>query len=47
MRELCHNCGCRGNLFFLRTHKCDDNKDQLMHREDEEGDPEIYGDGES
>ncbi len=27
-RELCRNCGRRGNLFFLRTHKCDDTNDQ-------------------
>ena len=46
-RELCRNCGKRGNLFFLRTHKCDDNHDQLMHGEGEEGDPELYSDGES
>src|SRR6266571_3618606 len=46
-RELCRNCGRRGNLFFLRTHKCDDTDDQLMAGEGEEGDPELYGDGES
>ncbi len=46
-RELCRNCGRRGNLFFLRTHKCDDINNQLMHGEGEEGDPELYGDGES
>ncbi len=46
-RELCRNCGQRGNLFFLRTHKCDDNEEQLMYGEGEEGDPELYSDGES
>ena len=46
-RELCRNCGRRGNLFFLRTHKCDDTNDQRMAGEGEEGDPELYGDGES
>ncbi len=46
-RELCRNCGKCGNLFFLRTHKCDDTSDQLMYGEEEEGDPELYGDGES
>ena len=29
------------------THKCDDTNDQLMYREGEEGDPELYGNGES
>ena len=47
MRELCRNCGKRGNLYFLRTHRCDDTHEQLMHGEEEEGDPELYGDGES
>ncbi len=47
-RELCRNCGRCGNLFFLRTHKCNDTNDQLMHGEDsEEADPSLYGDGES
>jgi len=47
-RELCRNCRRWGNLFFLRTHKCDKDNDQRMHREDnEEVDPELYGDGES
>ncbi len=46
-RELCRNCGKRENLFFLRTHKCRDDHDQLMYGEGEEGDPELYGDGES
>ncbi len=46
-RELCHSCGRQGNLYFLRTHKCNDNREQRMHGEDEEGDPELYGDGES
>ncbi len=47
-RELCRNCGRRGNLFFLRTHKCDNINDQTMYGEgEEEGDPELYGDGES
>jgi len=47
-RELCRNCGRRSNLFFLRTHKCDDVNDQVMHNEGgEEGDPELYGDRES
>jgi len=46
-RELCRNCGRRGNLFFLRTHKCNDTNDQFMYGEGEEGDPELYGDGES
>ncbi len=30
-RELCCNCGQRGNLFFLRTHKCEEVRDQLMY----------------
>ncbi len=42
-RELCRNCGRRGNLYFLRTHKCDDNNNQNMYNE--EGDPELYRDG--
>ncbi len=46
-RELCRKCGRRGNLFFLRTHRCNNTNDQLMHAEGEEGDPELYGDGES
>ena len=47
-RELCHNCGRHGNLYFLRTHKCDDTNDQLAYGEGgEEGDPELYGNGES
>ncbi len=45
MRELCRNCRKRGNLYFLRTHKCADNDKQLMHNE--EGDPELYGNGKS
>ncbi len=48
MRELCRNCGRRGNLYFLRTHRCSNDNDQRMNREDNEvGDPELYGDGES
>ncbi len=46
-RELCRNCGRRGNLFFLRTHRCDNTSDQRMHGEGEEGDPKLYSDGES
>ena len=47
-REVCGNCGHRGNLYFLRTHKCNNEKDQLMHgEENNEGDPELYGDGKS
>ena len=47
-RELCRNCRRQGNLFFLRTHKCDNTNDQLMHGEEgEEGDPELYGNRES
>ncbi len=47
-RELCHNCGRWGNLFFLRMHRCDDNDNQLMHGEENEiPDPSIYRDGES
>ena len=47
-RELCRNCGRRGNLYFLHTHKCDDINDQVMHNKGgEEGDPELYGNGES
>ncbi len=47
-RELCCNCRRWGNLFFLRTHKCDDNRDQLMYGEENEvADPSLYGDGES
>ena len=47
-QELCCNCGRRGNIYFLRTHKCDDTQDQLMHGEDNEvADPSLYGDGES
>jgi len=34
-------------LFFLRTHKCDDTNNQLMYSEEEQGDPELYGDRES
>src|SRR6266702_669025 len=42
-RELCRNCRRCGNLYFLRTHKCDDINDQIMHNEGgEEGDPELY-----
>ncbi|SRR6266702_6836878 len=47
-RELCRNCGCRGNLYFLRTHKCANTSDQLAYREENEvADPSLYGDGES
>ncbi len=47
-RELCRNCGRRGSLYFLRTHKCDDVHDQLMHGEDNEvADPSLYGNSES
>ncbi len=46
-REVCRNCGKRGNLYFLRTHKCDDDNNQLMHGEGEVADPELYGNGES
>src|SRR6266702_42613 len=33
-RELCCNCGRQGNLFFLCTHKCNDDHDQCMYGED-------------
>ncbi len=47
-RELCRNCGRRGNLYFLRTHRCAKVNEQHMYGEDNEvGDPELYGDGES
>ncbi len=47
-RELCRKCGKRGNLYFLRTHKCDDNRNQLMYGEDnKEANPSLYGDSES
>ncbi len=47
-RELCCNCGRRGNLYFLCTHKCDNDTDQRMYGEDNEiPDPSLYGDGES
>ncbi len=47
-REVCRNCNRRGNLYFLRTHRCMDESDQLMNGEENEvGDPELYGDGES
>ncbi len=47
-RELCCNCRHRGNLYFLRTHKCDNDNNQLMHgKENEVVDPSLYGDGES
>jgi len=48
MRELCQNCGRRGNFYFLRTHKCDETDEQLMYGEDNNVvDPDLYGDGES
>ena len=47
-RELCQNCGRRGNLYFLRTHKCAEETNQHMHGgEYNEADPSLYGDGES
>ncbi len=47
-RELCHRCGHRGNLYFLRAHKCNNTQDQLMYGEENEvADPSLYGDGES
>ena len=48
-RELCHTCGRCRNLYFLHTHKCDDDtQDQFMHSEDnEEADPELYRDSKS
>ncbi len=47
-RELCRNCGRRGNLYFLRTHRCANTQDQLVYGEDNEvADPSLYGDGES
>ncbi len=47
-RELCHNCSWWGNLFFLQTHNCDEDKDQHMYSKDNEvPDPSLYGDGES
>ena len=33
-RELCQTCRRHGNLYFLRTHRCADNNDQLMCGED-------------
>ncbi len=47
-RELCRNCGRHGNLYFLRTHKCDEDTDQRMNGEEfNEADPSLYRDGES
>src|SRR6266702_4151624 len=47
-RELCQNCGRRGNLYFLWTHKCEEVDNQLMYGEDNnEADPALYGDSES
>ncbi len=47
-RELCRKCGRRGNLFFLRTHRCAEEQDQFMYgEENNQVDPSLYGDGES
>jgi len=47
-RELCCNCGRQGNLYFLRTHRCAEEHNQLMYGEDGEvADPSLYGDSES
>ena len=47
-RELCRSCRHRGNLYFLRTHKCDKTDDQFMYGEDNnKADLALYGDGKS
>ncbi len=47
-RELCRSCRCRGNLYFLCTHRCEQTNDQHMYGEDNEVvDPSLYGDSES